>query len=151
VSPDKSVRIRVAGVFTRGDEILLVNHVRGSDSYWLLPGGGLDYGETLAQALERELMEECAVKTRAGRLLFIAESLPPDRHRQILNVTLLGELLEGEPRLNESGGRLRGVAWVRRSRLPELKFFPDFRDELLRHWDSGFTLGAASLGNLWND
>lgn len=146
-----AVRVRIAGVFTRGDEILLVNHVRGPESYWLLPGGGLDYGETMAAALEREMMEECAVRTRAGRLLFMAESLPPDRHRHIVNVTLLGDLLEGEPRLNESGGRLKGVAWKRRSELAGLPFFPDFKAEILRHWDSGFSLGATSLGNLWRD
>jgi ADP-ribose pyrophosphatase YjhB (NUDIX family) len=148
---NRNVRVRVAGVFTRGDTLLLVNHVRDGRSYWLLPGGGLDYGETLAQALEREMMEECAVRIRAGKLLFIAESLPPDRHRQILNVTLLGEILEGEPRLNESGGRLRGVAWVQRADVPGLVFFPDFKETLLRHWESGFTLGAESLGNVWND
>jgi len=147
----RSIRIRVAGVFTRGDEILLVNHVRGSDSYWLLPGGGVDYGESLAQALEREMLEECAVKTRAGRLLFVAESIPPDFHRQVFNVTLLGEALEGEARLNESGGRLRGVAWKRRSDLPGLVFRPDFKDTLLRHWESGFSLPAQSLGNVWKD
>jgi ADP-ribose pyrophosphatase YjhB (NUDIX family) len=146
-----AVRVRVAGVFTRGDEILLVNHARGPESYWLLPGGGLDYGETMAAALEREMMEECAVRTRAGRLLFMAESLPADRHRHIVNVTLLGELLEGEPRLNESGGRLKGVTWKRRSELADLPFFPDFKAEILRHWDSGFSLGATSLGNLWRD
>ena len=147
----KSVRVRVAGVFTRNDEILLVNHVRGSESYWLLPGGGVDFGETMAHALERELMEECAVKVRAGRLLFVAESLPPDRHRHILNITLLGESLEGEPRLNESGGRLRGVAWKKKQELAGLPFFPDFKAELLRHWESGFTVPPTSLGNLWAD
>lgn len=145
------LRVRVAGVFTRGDELLLVNHVRDGASYWLLPGGGLEFGETLAQALERELREECALEVRAGKLLFVAESLPPDKHRHILNVTLRGEILGGEARLNEEGGRLKGVAWVKRSEIPGLVFYPDFRDALLRHWDSGFACGAESLGNLWND
>lgn len=147
----RTPRIRVAGVFTRGEEILLANHVRGSQSYWLLPGGGLEFGETLAGALEREMMEECAVRARVGRLLFMAESIPPDRHRHILNITLLGDGLEGEARLNESGGRLKAVAWKSKRELSGLVFFPDFKAEILRHWDSGFTLPAQSLGNLWQD
>lgn len=145
------IRIRVAAAITRGDELLLVNHVRGAESYWLLPGGGVEYGETLAQALERELAEECALTVRAGRLLLLAESIPPDRHRQVLNVVLKARILDGEARLNESGGRLKGVAWKKREQVPGLVMHPDFKDALLAQWDSGFTAPPQSLGNLWKD
>lgn len=146
-----SVKVRVAGVYTRGDQILLVNHVKDGRSYWLLPGGGLEFGESLAQCLERELREEAGLETRTGRLLLLAESIPPDRHRHVLNLVFLGEVLGGEARLNEASERLKGVAWRRRAELGGLAFFPDFKDALLRHWDSGFTLPAASLGQLWRD
>ena len=106
-----SIKVRVAGVYTRGDEILLVRHEKDGRSYWLLPGGGLEFGETLAACLERELREEAGLETRSGRLLFLAESLPPDRHRHVLNVVLLGQVLGGEARLNEVSERLKGVEW----------------------------------------
>jgi hypothetical protein len=35
--------------------------------------------------------------------------------------------------------------------VPGLLFFPNFKAELLRQWDSGFSLPPASLGNLWED
>lgn len=143
------VRVRVAGVYTRGDEILLVNHVRDGRSYWLLPGGGLEFGESLAQALERELREECALQTCTGKLLLLAESLPPDRHRHVLNLVFRGEVLSGEARLNEVSERLKGVAWVKKAELVGLTFFPDIKAALLRHWEAGFALPAESLGDLW--
>ena len=47
----RSPRIRVAGVLIRGDRILLVRHAREGRTYYLLPGGGLEWGETCAQGL----------------------------------------------------------------------------------------------------
>lgn len=148
---EPQVRVRVAGVYTRSDEILLVNHVRDGRSYWLLPGGGLDFGEGLAAALERELAEECGLSTRTGRLLFLAESLPPQKHRHILNLVFHGEILSGEAHLNEVSERLRGVAWKRREEVPGLLFYPDFKAVLLRHWAAGFRAPVEELGNLWKD
>ncbi len=144
------IRIRCAAVIIRDDDILLVKHAKGGREYWLLPGGGLEPGETVAQATEREFREECGIEIRCGRLLFIADTLEPRRGRQILNLVFLGEVLSGEPHLATKGdARLVGVAWVKRQALERLTFFPDFREQLLRQWESGFTLNAESLGNLW--
>ena len=146
------IRVRCAAVVVRSDEILLVRHKKAGREYWLLPGGGLEPGETIAQATERELREECGVSIRCGRLLFLAETLEPSLERQIINLVFHAELLEGEPHLATlDDARLIGVAWVARQRLRDLVFFPDFRDELLRQWDHGFSLNAESLGNLWRE
>src|SRR5512142_901493 len=137
------IRLRCAAVLVRGNEILLVKHEKGGSEYWLLPGGGLEPGETLAEATERELREECGVAIRCGRLLFVAETLEPNRERQIVNVVFLADMLSGEPHLATlDDARLIDVAWMTRSRLRDIVFFPDFRDELVRQWDHGFSLDA---------
>lgn len=144
--------MRCAAVIVRGTEILLVRHAKGDLQYWLLPGGGLEPGETMAQATERELREECGVVIRCGRLLLVAETLEPNQSRQIINMVFLAELIEGEPHLATlDDHRLIGVDWVDREQLRSSAFYPDFRDQLLRQWDAGFTLDAVSLGNLWKD
>ena len=145
-----NIRIRCAAVIVRNDCILLVRHEKAGRDYWLLPGGGLEHGETMVQATERELREECGVEIRCGRLLFIAETLEPDPGRHIVNIVFLGELLAGEPHLaTKNDARLVGVAWIKRDALERGTFFPDFRKQLLLQWNSGFTLSAESLGNLW--
>jgi ADP-ribose pyrophosphatase YjhB (NUDIX family) len=149
--PGDRIRIRVGGVYVRDGSILLVRHHKAGRRYWLLPGGGCEFGETSQKALERELLEECGVRTRTGRLLFLNESIPPQKIRHVLNLTFLGEVVEGHAVLSENDWVLDQVAWVPKADLPGLPFFPNFKAQLVDHWNSGFTLPAASLGNLWED
>ena len=70
--------IRVAGFLRLDDTLLMVEQGRGDARYWLLPGGGVRFGETLAQALVREIHEELALRVGVGRLLAIVESISPE-------------------------------------------------------------------------
>jgi 8-oxo-dGTP diphosphatase len=51
-------RIRVSAILRRNDRILLCRHEKHGKEYWLLPGGGVNSGESLVAALHRELNEE---------------------------------------------------------------------------------------------
>lgn len=51
-------RIRVSALLRWQDRILLCRHEKPGKEYWLLPGGGVDSGESLVDALQRELLEE---------------------------------------------------------------------------------------------
>jgi ADP-ribose pyrophosphatase YjhB (NUDIX family) len=51
-------RIRVSVVLRRENRILLVRQEKPGREYWLLPGGGVNAGESLVDALFRELAEE---------------------------------------------------------------------------------------------
>jgi 8-oxo-dGTP diphosphatase len=51
-------RIRVSAILLRETGILLVRQEKPGREYWLLPGGGVNAGESLVDALRRELEEE---------------------------------------------------------------------------------------------
>ena len=53
--------IRAQCIVHRGNRLLMVQH-RLDGGYWALPGGGVEEGETPAQAALRELREECCVE-----------------------------------------------------------------------------------------
>jgi len=50
-------RVRVSAVLRWNGQILLCRHEKPGKEYWLLPGGGVDAGESLVDALHRELAE----------------------------------------------------------------------------------------------
>ena len=59
--PRRRPHIRVCALVVRGDTTLLVRQSKGDATYWLLPGGALELGETLEEAVHREVREECSV------------------------------------------------------------------------------------------
>jgi ADP-ribose pyrophosphatase YjhB (NUDIX family) len=141
-------RIRVAGVAVHGDRILLVKHRRAGQEYYLLPGGGLEWGETCSQGLNREFEEELGVPVKVGRLLVVNESIEPHGRRHILNLAFYVRLASRNFNLH-TDQRLVGVEWVTRSRLARVKFYPEIRKPILRAWQQGFRLGAVMQPTPW--
>ena len=65
------VRIRVCGLLLEEESLLMVNHggLYGHD-FWSPPGGGLNFGEGVEDALRREFMEECGLAVDPVEFLF---------------------------------------------------------------------------------
>lgn len=51
-------------------KLLLVKHSTDSD-FWVLPGGRVDQGEDIKDALRRELIEELGIEPDIGKLLYV--------------------------------------------------------------------------------
>ncbi len=66
----KQGKLRVgcsAAVFDEQGRVLLTK--RMDNGQWCLPGGGVDSGESVAEACEREIWEETGLRVRAKRLV----------------------------------------------------------------------------------
>lgn len=65
-------RINVRGIIFK-DGKLFAQTLKGDQSYWCTPGGGLDDGEPLLDGLRREMIEETGVTPQIGKLLFVQQ------------------------------------------------------------------------------
>lgn len=64
----RAAELVLAAIVRRGEDVLLVRSRDPFDparSWWCVPGGGVDPGETLGQALEREIGEETGLRVTA--------------------------------------------------------------------------------------
>lgn len=79
----RSLNLRVSAICIQDGHVLLVKHKRFTNSdtfpeaYWILPGGGVESGETMEDALKREMMEETGYECEVGKMLFVKELLYP--------------------------------------------------------------------------
>jgi len=120
-----AIRHRIAGIYARGGNILLVKHRKAGREYYLLPGGGQEAGESAVDALRREWQEELAVKATVGEFLFCGESVPAEvRRTQVFQLVFRIDAIDGDIFVKREGA-LVGYDWVAINRLEEIAFFPD--------------------------
>ena len=76
------IRLRVCGILLRDDAILLAEHhgIGPAGTLWIPPGGGVETGESLRQALVREFLEETGIHVKVERLLTINEFISMPLH-----------------------------------------------------------------------
>lgn len=69
---------RYQGAIIQDDQMLLILHRRHIDrrSYWAIPGGGIEPGETEEDCILREIREETGLVVRIERLLLDEPGIP---------------------------------------------------------------------------
>jgi 8-oxo-dGTP diphosphatase len=113
----------VGVVILKGDEVLLVR--RGKEpglGCWGLPGGAVELGETVAQAAEREVDEECGIEIEIRDVIEVIDRIIPDDDGQIryhyILIDLLAEHRRGDPTASSDAAEVR---WVLETELDQLE------------------------------
>ena len=131
--PDAPVAA-VGVVVLRDSEVLLVR--RGQEpsrGRWSLPGGAVEVGETVRQAAEREVREECAVDIKAGEVIEVLDAITPApdgrvRFHYVL-VELLADYLGGTPSAATDALEAR---WCPLDQLDHIESLPRITAQIIR-------------------
>jgi 8-oxo-dGTP diphosphatase len=145
-------RIRVSALLRWQDRILLCRHEKPGKEYWLLPGGGVDSGESLVDALQRELLEEVGLDDELPLEgpIAIVDSIAPQRSfaaKHIVHIIFSGDLSGRSLEQVEShDAAVRGHRLFRVDELDGVVLHPPIQ-RFLRRWRPGDPV--VYLGALW--
>jgi 8-oxo-dGTP diphosphatase len=114
-------QLAVSAAIFRDDKILLVRRARSpAEGFYSLPGGRVEFGESLHTALHREVDEETALKIKIVDLAGWRELLPGTNagNGHYLIMSFAARWVSGEPVLNEE---LDDFRWLAPDGLGDLK------------------------------
>lgn len=92
-----------------GDEILLVRRAHDpGKGLWAVPGGKIEFGESVAEAATREVKEETGLLVELDEIIWVGESMAADHH--IVLIDFLGRAVGGSLQAADDAAE---TIWVR--------------------------------------
>jgi ADP-ribose pyrophosphatase YjhB (NUDIX family) len=148
-------RVRVSGMIWHDQRLLLVRQGRPGHPRWMLPGGGVDPGESMTVALARELGEELAcAQVSVAEPCALVESIAPESHasgRHVIHVVFRVDV--PDPTRIPTGTRpevedraVQEIRWVDRDGLLKLPLHPPIGGYLKGYQPGG---DFQYFGSLW--
>jgi len=141
----KPLRPSAKAILIENRRLLAVQMLDKDGDWYMLPGGGVHFGETLHDALRRECREELGVDVEIGKLRFVREYIArnhefaeeeADAHQieymfdcRVVDAATLGR------GTNRDKGQL-GLAWLPIESLEEYRFYPKALRGPIRRMDS---------------
>jgi 8-oxo-dGTP diphosphatase len=131
------IRVNVSAAIVRNGEILVIEFSDNAGYHYTLPGGGVEEGEPLLEALAREIKEETGVEAEIGPFLMVWEQIRSrgfgrdPRHK--IGMIYSAVLKEGqEPNRDYHYDKDQiGVRWLPLDRLPVVETINTFGAQLL--------------------
>lgn len=109
-----------AMVFNDAGEVFLSQRgplAKNERGTWEFPGGSVEFGERLIDALKREFREEYGMEIEVGALLAVDDHILPEEGQHWVSPTYLARQVGPAPRILELG-KCSAIGWFRLDALP---------------------------------
>jgi 8-oxo-dGTP diphosphatase len=125
---ERGPAVGVGAVAVQNGKILLVRRGRPpSEGLWSLPGGRVEWGETLAEAVVREVHEETGLRVKIGDLAGVVERTHLDEGFHYVILDYFVEVVGDDIR---PGGDALEAAWAPLDELDRLDLVPHLTEAL---------------------
>lgn len=116
-------------IFQKGKVLLVKRANQPNKGFWSVPGGVIELGETIEQAVKREVREESNIDIEPSRIVNVLDSIVKDQKGNIqfhfTVIYMLARYLGGRAKPSSDALKIR---WTKRNELEELKMVPRTRD-----------------------
>lgn len=85
---------------------------------WDFPGGMVEFGEPLADAIKREILEEYGMQIDVIEILGINDHILIDENQHWITPTFIAQYISGEPKILEPG-KSAAIGWYDLNDLPQ--------------------------------
>ena len=134
--------------------ILLLRHEKPGSEIWLLPGGGVQVGESLVRALQRELWEETGLFPEGVEVplegpVAIVDSISPHAgptRKHVVHVIFAADVTGSLEEVASRDDAVRGHRAFLMRELESITLHPPIH-RFLRRWQPGDP--AVYLGEMW--
>ncbi len=140
VFPTQILKVRAAVVLFYAGKLLLMQ--QNQKPFWVLPGGTLEEGESIADCAIRELKEEVSLDIELVGLLSLSEFSDAKRH--VVDVSFLARLVGGETTWQAPfPENIDRIEWLDYEAFGKASLKPDALHTLIfTHWE------ALSVGEM---
>jgi 8-oxo-dGTP diphosphatase len=126
------MKVRSAVIIIKNDALLTLQYTYSQTKVFMLPGGNVDYCETLENCAIRELSEEIAAEIIVEKLAFIAEV-----HQETdikLHCVFEATLLNDSLTINKDQTSAEKIVWLPLAEVSTVALYPNISEAILKRF-----------------
>lgn len=132
-------RTRATGLLLHEDKLLMIHRFRDGEEYYVLPGGGVEKGETPQQAILREIKEETSLEAKLKNESVIFTDNYTINGEKSEHQLFECEYISGEPKLSENSIEISKTTenntyeplWMETEKISKLNIKPEKTKDFL--------------------
>lgn len=140
---NKGIRVGAKAVIIENESILLIEYRDENGLHYNLPGGGVEPGESVKDAVKREAMEEAAIDVEVGELLSAIEYEPQRNDYWAGDGHSIYFIFECKRNPNtipvlpdNPDPHQTGVRWIKISNLKKIELLPHISEQLIEYYQT---------------
>ena len=148
---NKKIKIRLRLVIIKNGNLLATYD--SEEDYYYYIGGKLEYGETVKNGCQREIIEECGprIKFVFKKILYVRDFIIAEKNEHSLELFILGDINRFKEMEGKKDGEFDGrkwLTWLNMDKLPDNLLPKALTPKLLRDYRHGFPKSGEYIGRL---
>ncbi|HGE5779876.1 TPA: NUDIX hydrolase [Bacillus pseudomycoides] len=113
------------------EKVLMVKNTGSNASYFTLPGGAVEFDETLEEAAIREVKEETGLDIEVDGIFSISEAFFEEKGQQVIFINFVGKITGGEIHISRPD-EIEEIKWMELQTAETYLRLPEHVKDLLQ-------------------